>query len=249
MVGVKLVTVATQSERYFPILVESCKKYGADLVVLGWGQPWEGFLMRFRLMMEYLDTLDDDDIVCFIDAYDVVLLTPLDILENRFRSIGAKIAVAVEKKSEREYFYGSCQNKSINAGTYIGYVSSLKDMLKDICISHNCEDSKLDDQKILTSYCRKNNVYIDVNKLLFQVYKKGEPPLDTCILHGAGNVDMTQVLEKLGYDVTNIERHSWKYFTSSTLNFQKNMELYATITLLMVILVTLVLIYTYYVKD
>ena len=36
MVDIKLVTVATQSERYFPILVESCKKHGADLVVLGY---------------------------------------------------------------------------------------------------------------------------------------------------------------------------------------------------------------------
>ena len=35
MVDIKLVKVATQSERYFPILVESCKKH-ADLVVLGY---------------------------------------------------------------------------------------------------------------------------------------------------------------------------------------------------------------------
>ena len=34
----KLVTVATRSERYFPFLLESCERHGAKLEVLGWGQ-------------------------------------------------------------------------------------------------------------------------------------------------------------------------------------------------------------------
>lgn len=36
----RLVTVATHSERYFPYLLESCKRVDAKLDVLGWGQPW-----------------------------------------------------------------------------------------------------------------------------------------------------------------------------------------------------------------
>ena len=249
MVGLKLVTVATQSERYFPILVESCKKHGAHLVVLGWEQKWRGFIMKFKLMKEYLDTLDEKDIVCFIDAYDVVLLKSLEVLQKRFKSTGAKIAVAVEKRSERDYFYGLCQNQSINSGTYVGYAKYLKSMLKDICISHDCTDSKIDDQRVLTSYCTKNNVHIDVDKHLFQVYRKGDPLFNSCILHGAGNVDMTHVLQSLGYNVSKIERNKFKYLTNSTLNLERNIELYATITLLMVILVTLVLTFTYYGKD
>lgn len=49
-----IVTVATESKYYFPYLVESCKKYGKELEVLGYGEKWKGFNWRFKLMIEYL---------------------------------------------------------------------------------------------------------------------------------------------------------------------------------------------------
>ena len=80
--------------------------------------------MKFKLMTEYIDTLDDNDIVS---------LTPLDILEKRFRSIGAKIDV-------------------VNSGTYIGYVKDLKHMFQEICISNDCGDSKVDDHPQIKTF-------------------------------------------------------------------------------------------------
>jgi hypothetical protein len=32
--------LAAYSERYFPILVQSCRRHNVQLDVLGWGQPW-----------------------------------------------------------------------------------------------------------------------------------------------------------------------------------------------------------------
>ena len=38
-----IVTVVTHSENYFPYLVESCKRNGSDLIILGYGEKWLGF--------------------------------------------------------------------------------------------------------------------------------------------------------------------------------------------------------------
>ena len=67
-----IVTVATDSQYYFPYLVESCKRNGKELEVLGMGEVWQGFNWKYVKMMEYLKTLPTDDIVCFVDGYDVV---------------------------------------------------------------------------------------------------------------------------------------------------------------------------------
>jgi hypothetical protein len=72
MNDIHIVTVATESKYYFPYLVESCKKHGLNLEVLGFGEKWTGFNMRFRLMTDYLKQLPENDIVCFVDGYDVL---------------------------------------------------------------------------------------------------------------------------------------------------------------------------------
>ena len=84
---VRLVTVATHSQFYFPWLLESCKRYNTKIEVLGWGEKWKGFTWRFSLMIEYLKSLDPEEIVCFIDAYDVILLRPLEDIVSYFNDI------------------------------------------------------------------------------------------------------------------------------------------------------------------
>lgn len=46
--------------------------------------------MKFKLMKEYVQNLPDDDIVCFVDGYDVIILEPVDKLEKLFRETGKK---------------------------------------------------------------------------------------------------------------------------------------------------------------
>jgi hypothetical protein len=45
-----IVTVANKNEGYFNYLVESCKRNGGKLEVLGWGQEWKGFIMKMNLL-------------------------------------------------------------------------------------------------------------------------------------------------------------------------------------------------------
>jgi hypothetical protein len=44
---VKIITVATKSDYYFPYLKESIKRNGSELIVLGYNEVWQGFNWRF----------------------------------------------------------------------------------------------------------------------------------------------------------------------------------------------------------
>jgi hypothetical protein len=242
----KLITIATHSDRYFPILLESCKRYGAELIVLGWGMKWNGFMMKFNLLKDYLKTLDSNEIVCIIDAYDVILLNTLDVLEEKFRKTNANIIVAREGCDHiwlmKEFFYniffGKCNNVAINAGTYIGYVNALLEMIENICNVLDCTNSKLDDQIILTNYCKKNNIYIDLSQEIFLVNcyieKITIDKLKTsCIYHAPGDANINKILIELGYDVSKIELKQYLYY----LQFIKH----HIITILIIIILFLIL--------
>ena len=84
----KLVTVATHEDGYFKWLLESVKRFNCekDFVVLGYGEEWQGFTWRFLKMLEYLKTLNEDEVVCFCDGYDVIAIRDLKELEESFKS-------------------------------------------------------------------------------------------------------------------------------------------------------------------
>jgi hypothetical protein len=222
----RLVTVATHSEGYFPWLLQSCERHGAKLDVLGWGEEWKGYAWRLTLMMKYLETLDPEEVVCFIDGFDVLLLEPLEKMEERFRKLKEnndfKIAVAFEypvvvlHRILAYFTFGKCQGKLINAGSYIGFAKEIMDVVRNI---YNINPHfNADDQQMLVSYCQSNpeNVYIDEDRSLFlmmayptkDIYPHMKPFLinDPCIFHGAGNTDMNNLILSLGYNMTDEQK-------------------------------------------
>ena len=64
-------------------------------------------------------------------------------------------------------YFGKCNNLSLNAGTYIGYVSDILEMINLVFIENN--DVNADDQVLLTKVCNlnKGTIYIDVNNEIF----------------------------------------------------------------------------------
>jgi len=250
----KLVTVATKSDRYFPYLVQSCERYGANLVVLGWGMPWQGFMMKFKLTIDYLKTLPEDEVVCVIDAYDVILLKPLEEIDEMFRGSGQRIIGALEGCNGGLYniitslYFGLCKGRPINAGTYIGYKEDLLAMMEGICNIFNCSDKTLDDQKILINYCKKENLFIDVERKYFMVICAfSKPPLlsditKSCILHGPGNANMDSIITNLGYTITDeLDHKKGEYFLSLMRHHLKTtiILLFVAITLLVLFVLTI----------
>jgi hypothetical protein len=177
MNNLHIVTVATESKYYFPYLVESCKRNGSTLVVLGYGDEWKGFNYRFKLMIDYLKKLPPNDIVCFVDGYDVLCVRDLNELSSEFIKIknktNCKIIVAKDTMTNSVFSYigalifDQCKNTNINAGTYIGYASELLNIVETIY--QNNPDNSNDDQILLTQYCKNNeNIFhIDEKNELF----------------------------------------------------------------------------------
>jgi hypothetical protein len=158
------VSVATHKEDYYDAFVESCRRNEIELVILGYGQPWKGFAWRFLLMKDYLETLDNQDIVVFLDAYDIIATQNASTIQARFLEFQSPMLFSTEQIQRKDFLthyvrdgvFGKCPDADICGGAYMGYVYALKKMYHYICQTYDCgsqEFSRMDDQKILTSLC------------------------------------------------------------------------------------------------
>ena len=159
------------------------------------------------------------------------------------------------------WVFGKCQDKQINAGTYIGYVKDLLIMLKHMLLISE-KISEKDDQIVLTNFCKKspNNVYIDCDNLFFltivnpivsiidkymeinnnELVYKGVRPF---FIHGNGNTNLNELIIKLGYDISNDEKkriykYHKKFIFKKTIYFIK----YFVILLILLCIILIILI-------
>lgn len=238
-----IVTVVTHSENYFPYLVESCKRNGSELVILGYGEKWLGFNWKIKKMIEYLNTLHKNDVVCFVDGYDVICTRNLNELEAEFIALKEKTSCKMIVGYENLFYFnklgnlyfGKCKNKSLNAGTYIGYAEDILDIIQKIYNLNPKNDA--DDQILMTKYCNLNNdLYIDIDNKLFLTISSSLNDLNKYItykdnkltykgnypffIHAPGYGILDTIIEKLGYSKCNIRYNLYKEF------FKKKILLY-----------------------
>ena len=284
MNNLHIVTVATHSQYYFPYLVESCKRNGKELTVLGYGEKWKGFNWRFKLVLDYLNKLNGNDIVCFVDGYDVICTRNLNKLADEFLKLknkhNCKIVVGEDKliinniygymcELTLKYYFGKCKNKSLNAGTYIGQVKDLINILEKIYNLFPIDSA--DDQILLTKYCKKNanDIYIDTENNLFLTLGSPYQEIDQYLnfkdnkayyqnnapffIHGAGGTYLDNIIIKMNYpyqDKINIQIYN---------NFNKNMLfrimnnnkaiVIITIIIITIIIIVVIIIYKKFIKN
>ena len=221
-----IVTVATHDYGYLKYLKYSCKKYNYDLIVLGYGEKWKGFNWRYKLVLNFLNSLNNNDIVCFVDGFDVICSRNLNELPNVFNNLknkyNCKIIISEQKFAYNTHsffhmiYFGYCNNKSINAGTYIGYVYDIKEILIEIYNLNPYDNS--DDQILLTKYCKYNqhNLYIDSNNEIFLTLENTYKEIDNLLIfhkdyviynnnapffiHGPGETYLDNIIIKLDYN-------------------------------------------------
>lgn len=146
----KVVTVATQKSGYYPLLVESCRKHGIVLDTLGLGQPWKGFTMKFRLFQQYLEKQPLDEIIMFVDAYDVVVLEDHDVIVDKFKRFQKEIVFGTQNDFFNQFVFPRCLGNILNSGSYLGYCRSLQKLV-DIVVENI--DFSRSDQRILNHAC------------------------------------------------------------------------------------------------
>ena len=173
----RVVTVATHSERYYPILQKSCEDRGVNLEVLGWGLRWQGLTWKLKLMNEYIQTLDDNEIVMFIDGFDTIILQDLSYIETCFRSCDTSIVFSSEKENpstigayiQRKMFGPVRGNIYINTGMYVGYAHALKQLYKHL---HDelIHQPSANDQRLVAQLLRSGKIpsfKLDTDNKLF----------------------------------------------------------------------------------
>ena len=206
-----MVTVATEPEKMWA-LEQSAKKYYIEITNLGENHPWRdsmttlGGMPKIQLVNEYLATIDEEDIVLFMDGYDTFLAdSPQTILE-RFIQMEADIVFGAESECwplpENASLWPDTGTpyRYLNSGLYIGRAKALHDF-----ISQSQDGSSNNDDQL---YCQNrylNNktpwkVKLDTEGYIFQNH---EPDIRVvggqlwndktgccgCIYHGNGGDD------------------------------------------------------------
>ena len=127
----KVLTVATEKGGYFKALKESAYRYNYDLVTLGYGMKWKGFGWRLKLILDFLITLPQDEIIMIVDAYDVILLRDSSELLKEFKKNKYKFLWGAFRKLDgilgkvQEFEFGKTKDdltppyNNLCAGTWI----------------------------------------------------------------------------------------------------------------------------------
>ena len=173
---VKLVTVATHSDLYMPWLQKSCKRYNVELHILGWQQEWQGYGWKLKLLQDYLKTLHTNELVCCIDGYDVILVKPLDELEEYYENIvkvtKKKLIIGVDRIHNSiinfitKLIFKTCKDTQLNAGTVLGRANDWLQILNDMQKKYKSFEN---DQILYTDYCLRNKdvFYSDQDSVFF----------------------------------------------------------------------------------
>jgi hypothetical protein len=235
---VKLVTVATHIDGYLPWLEKSCKRFNTKLIKLGYGQKWLGFSWRFKLMIEYLKTIDPNELVVFIDAYDVMMLRPFDDIEEYYNNIvkmnNCKIIISEDKAIPfyqeiiGKIYFNDYKDARLNAGSYMGKAKDILEIISKINQNINNDD---DDQMLFTKYYKNNlnEFYIDSSNIFFltRANQLNDILTDSNIkivnkqltyinskpffIHGNGHTYMHNLILKLGYKISKNEIKDLEY--------------------------------------
>ncbi|MCB8977579.1 MAG: hypothetical protein H6657_09180 [Ardenticatenaceae bacterium] len=77
----QVITVATHSQGYFPLLADTCRNNNIELVVLGWGERWKGFGWKLGLLKKHFESVSSNEIVLVLDGFDTILVShPIQII-------------------------------------------------------------------------------------------------------------------------------------------------------------------------
>ena len=175
---IHIVTYATHEQGKLRELVNN--KFDVDVTVLGWGEKWNGFTDKYKGVQKFLETVDDNDIVVFLDGFDTVIEKDPKDLEQLFESKNCDILFSKDHTGKfLKSIFGTCKDGvTANAGMYMGRVKALKPLIKD-GLTMRCKD----DQVNLNGLCMKyDNLKINVDEDIFYNNIDNIPPKDAIFI-------------------------------------------------------------------
>lgn len=173
-----IAVVATHDFGLFKNLINN--EYDIPIDVLAYGKKWTGFGMKSFEFLKHADTLEDDDILICLDAFDTIInKNPKNTVEL-FKKMNTKILLSNHPSDPQEFLakriFGNCKNNQMaNSGMIMGYVKELKDLFQQMS-QMECDD----DQRNLNTICKNlDYVKIDTENIIFENIVKVTNPYKT----------------------------------------------------------------------
>jgi len=180
------IAVSTIENEQLKRLTDSAKKYNINIEILGkemntmnLGHNNVGtdngktrkFGMKLALPKEYLQTIPDDDIIIFTDAWDVIYLDTTDSIVEKYKKFNKDIVFGSEKTcwpdSEREKDFIDTKDTVfpyLNSGGYIGKAKTIRDLLNIYNDEERTDDQRFWIDKYLNN---KDKIGLDTNAEIF----------------------------------------------------------------------------------
>jgi hypothetical protein len=176
-------------------------------------------------VQEYLASVSGNEVIVFIDAYDVFALQDEATILRRFLHFEHDIVVSSEFQTSmfsdycyKRMFGMPCRGLKVNAGMYMGYASALLEFYADLQ-AHNPGGHEKDDQKLMMRCCRESEFFlkrvaVDSEGTLFinltwnhdktEMYRIDEQGRiivnrtnsEPCFVHGPGNSNLDEVIAR-----------------------------------------------------
>jgi len=149
-----------------------------------YNSTWNGYIDKILYMIQTIKNIPDDDVVCFIDAYDVLINSTSYEILDKFKSYNCRLLIGAELNCFPSDYKGQMdevgnalhlptRNKYINSGGYIGYKKDIHALLtwkSPQEIEHIC--SYGGDQTYFIEYYlhnhMKHSISLDYTSKIFQ---------------------------------------------------------------------------------
>ena len=176
---------------------ETDDKY-INYIFVGVNCKWNGYVDKITQISEAIKSIPDTDIICFTDAYDVLVFSGADEIRLKFLEYKRDLVLSAELNcypGENEGWYRDmyqnnphvlCPNnyKYVNSGGYIGYKHAINALFTWNPLDEIRRISELGgDQNYFTHYyivnAKTNRVCLDYNCSIFQsIYKLDYDSID-----------------------------------------------------------------------
>jgi hypothetical protein len=150
-------TYFTQPEKA-TYLFETAKLHGVHVENLSTTTTWNGFQDKLFAMRKKISSLPEEDILCFVDSYDLLVNAPPEKIIETFKNencqilYGAEIMLFPFHLNRDIYPQSDTHFRFLNSGCYIGYVKALKKVLNDERVN-----TIKDDQEFMHTYFLENH--------------------------------------------------------------------------------------------
>eukprot|EP00616_Rhizochromulina_sp_CCMP1243_P009141 CAMPEP_0118986668 /NCGR_PEP_ID=MMETSP1173-20130426/42590_1 /TAXON_ID=1034831 /ORGANISM="Rhizochromulina marina cf, Strain CCMP1243" /LENGTH=438 /DNA_ID=CAMNT_0006937465 /DNA_START=101 /DNA_END=1414 /DNA_ORIENTATION=- len=202
--GIVAVTYASHGGKddRFCRAVESAILNGVPWEVLGWGEEWLGLSQKLQASLDYAKSLDEDCILLFSDAFDVLFTSDLKEIKQKFLTMQKPLVFAGEcgcwpqvvKDKDRGLPEGTICNtlyppsptpyRFLNSGAWIGYARQAEHLLEAVVAKANSEfGMKTNDQEMVSDMYIDGqfDIALDHQAEVFQcMHDTGSPPLPLC---------------------------------------------------------------------